>query len=156
MQNSVANFLSTYTHLLSIYICACISYKNFSKSGCLLRDQTVHSAHCKRIPQQAKTRFVVQPIHRYFSLIFFAVLDSTNIYQKQFTTQNCSKNRQICGIGKNISRIWNRLWNLETNNETFVKLKWALRNPQLLAESANCILTPRIVRGIRILFADSN
>ena len=37
------------------------------------------SAHCKRIPQLAKIRF---------SLIFFALLDSTNKYLKDCTAQN--------------------------------------------------------------------
>ena len=45
----------------------------------------MHSVHYERIPQQAKIRFVAQ--HCYFSLIFFAVLDSTNKYLQQYTAQ---------------------------------------------------------------------
>ena len=70
-----------------------------------LRGQTLHSVHCKRIPQQAKIRFVADQQVWYFSLIFFAVLDSTNIYLKHCTAQN---------------RFKNRLWNPQTINKTLV------------------------------------
>ena len=42
-----------------------------------LRGQTVLSAHYKRNPQQAKIRFVAESETSLFSLIFYAVLDST-------------------------------------------------------------------------------
>ena len=55
----------------------------------------------------------------YFSLIFFAVLDSTNKYLKHGTAQTCSKNRQFCGIQ-------NSLWNPHSNNKTLLYLNWAI------------------------------
>ena len=49
---------------------------------------------------------------------------------------------QICGIRNRICAIQNRLWNPQTNNETFVLLNWAV------ADSA-------IVSGIRKLKVES-
>ena len=88
------------------------------------------------------------PQYCYFSLIFFAVLDSTDKYLKDGAAQFCSKNRQTCRIRNRICGIANTLWNPQTNNKTCVLLNWAV------AESANCKWNPQFLIGIRILFAD--
>ena len=61
----------------------------------------------------------------YFSLIFYAVLDSTNKYLNHCTAQNCSKNRQICGI-----RDWK--WNPQIVSgirKFYVETSFCLRIP---------------------------
>ena len=50
----------------------------------------MHSLKCKRNLHQAKIRTVAESERCYFSLIFFAVLDSTNKYLKP-----CTYNIQI-------------------------------------------------------------
>ena len=50
------------------------------------------------IRNRPKSDLLRNPQHCYFSLIFYAVLDSTNKYLNHCTAQNRSKNRQICGI----------------------------------------------------------
>ena len=63
--------------------------------------------------------------HCNFSLIFYAVLDSTNKYLNHCTAQNCSKNRRFCGIRNCIRGIHNSLWNPQTNDKISVSLNWA-------------------------------
>ena len=50
------------------------------------------------IRNRPKSDLSRNPQHCYFSLIFYAVLDSTNKYLNHCTAQNRSKNRRICGI----------------------------------------------------------
>ena len=66
------------------------------------------------------------PHYCYFSLIFYAVLDSTNKHLNHCTAQNCSKNMRICGIRNCIRGIHNSLWNQQINDKMFVSLNWAV------------------------------
>ena len=58
--------------------------------------------------KQPKSNLLWNPQHCYFSLIFFAVLDSKNYYLKYCTAQNFSKNRRICGFCNRVCGIYNR------------------------------------------------
>ena len=92
------------------------------------------------------------PQHCYNSLIFFAVLDSTNKYLKHCTVQNLSKkgefaesltvfresSRRLCGIHKQIMR----------HVYSSIEL---LRIRKLLVESATCKWNPQLVSGFRKL-----
>ena len=62
------------------------------------------------------------PQQCYFSLIFYAVLVSTNKYVNYCAAQNRSKNMPNCGIRNSICGIQNSLWNPQTNDKTFVSL----------------------------------
>ena len=118
------------------------------KESKILRGQSVHSVHCKRISQQAQTRFVAEAATLLLFFDLLCCLDSANKYLKHCTVQNRSKNRWFCGIRNRISGIQNNLWNPHTNNETCVKLNWAVAEPATVSGSANCKSNPQIVRGI--------
>ena len=77
-----------------------------------LRGQTVHSLHCERNKQQAKIRFVAESATL---LLFFDLLCCC-------TAQNCSKNKQICGIRNCICGIQNSLLNPQINDKTIASL----------------------------------
>ena len=87
------------------FIASCISFWFVFWS---LRGQTGHSVPCKRISQKPKSNLFWNPQHCYFSLIFFAVLDSKTNYLKHCTAQNFSKNRRIWGICNRICGMYNR------------------------------------------------
>ena len=116
-----------------------------------LRDQTVHFVNCKRIPQQAKTRYVVESATLLF---FFAPVCWFGFYGQIAKTLNCSKLLQKQVTLRNPQII---LWNPEQVCgiheqiiiHVFSKIKLS-RKPQLSVESANCKRNPQIVCGIRI------
>ena len=82
--------------------------------------------------KQKKTELVRNPPHCFFSLIFFAVLDSTDSKLKHFNAQNRSKNRQRCEQF------------LESTNKNYCMCLVNL-------SFRNCNWNPKIVSGIRKL-----
>ena len=90
--------------------------------GLSLRGQTVHSLRVSGIRNRPKSVLLRNLQHCYFSLIFYAVLDSTNKYLNHCTAHTRSKNMRICGIRNSICGIQNSLWNPQTNDTTFVSL----------------------------------
>ena len=86
----------------------------------------------------------------YFSLIFFAVLDSTIKYLEDCAAQNRCRNQQICGISKRIFGIKDSLWNPQTN-----KQKDMCIDKLSCCGIRNSKRNPEIVIGIGVLFADS-
>ena len=51
----------------------------------------INYVHCKRIPQQAQIRFVVESATLLHFIDLLCCFGSTNKYLKQCTVQNCSK-----------------------------------------------------------------
>ena len=94
--------------------------KNFARRQKTLRGQNVHLCIASGFGNRPRSDLSRNPQHSYFSLVFFAVLDSTNKYLKDCTAQNRFKNRQVCGIRNRLRGIQNPLWNPQTNNKTCV------------------------------------
>ena len=74
-----------------------------------------------------------------FSMIFFAVLDSKNKYQKQCRGQNCNKTRQICRIHNTVCGIKQVYSQIEITRN-------CERNPHFVCQtvrSVHCKLNPQ-------------
>ena len=74
------------------------------------------------VRNRPKSDLLRNPQHCYVSLIFYAVLDSTNKYLSHCTAQNRFKNKRFRGIRNCFCGIQNSLWNPQTNGKTFVSL----------------------------------
>ena len=113
------------------------------------------------MPKQDLSR---NPQHCYFSLTFFAVLDSANKYLKQCTVQNRSKNRQNCGICNRICAIQEQFVKSTHKYQDMCKVELSCcgirnckRNPQTVSRirklrvgSANCKWNPHFFCGVRL------
>ena len=104
-----------------------------------LRSQTVHFVNCKRIPQEAKIRFVAESASL---LIFFDLLCCFGFHGQKAKTLYCSKSLQKQATLQNLQQnVWNQEPVCGIHEQiiiyVFSKPKMS-RNPQLSVESANC------------------
>ena len=81
--------------------------------------------NCESFRNRSKAELPRNPQHCYLSLIFFAVLNSTDKYFKNCIAQYGSKKRQFCGIRNKIYEIRNEIDGIR---------KKKLRNPEQLVE----------------------